>query len=210
MSSDDDNAASEPKADEALALVLDECAKAMLAAYGLDATKLEDPLNTSDESPAITAFLGFGAQGMRGAMTMIAPIPLLQQTYPEVGQLLIGEADFADWGCELLNQLVGRFKNQLSRKGVLMEVNTPLGVVAARVRLAPGNRRSLIARAYRAGGSGLLVVMDSNLTVPNVAQLGALRGADGVSILASEPDTPSPRGAGDVPSPAAEGELLLF
>lgn len=104
----------------------------LMADYGLPA---ELQLGTgSSLAPSGTAMaaIDFSGRDLRGTVALRVTKTVISETY----RAACGSAptpsspEFADWTCELANQLVGRLKNKLRRYDVSFTVNTPRLIVA--------------------------------------------------------------------------------
>lgn len=150
---------------EAFRLMLDDCVRELLAGFGLEARTLERPPEEMGNAPCLAAFIGFGGDKLRGALTAVAPTRVLELTHPRgTAAEPLSEADAADWCCEFVNQLLGRFKNKLLRRGVKVQVSSPQGVLADHLRLAQSARGNLIVGVYHVQEFELLLCLDIALT----------------------------------------------
>jgi hypothetical protein len=176
-------------ADE-LTRLLDQCAVALLAACGVTAAPADHP-EAPGKSQYLAAFIGFGGEKVRGALTVVTPMPLLKRTHPLGGDVVLSENDASDWSREFVNQMLGRLKNQLLRRGVVLEISTPQAVLADRLRVVPSPQGQLIKRAYAVEALELLVFLDFAVAPDVVLRL----------------DDAAAQDVEDVPT---EGDLLLF
>lgn len=94
--------------------VLDRAAVELFAAYDL---AIAPTIAASGPPPrtsvAVIAFTG----DLSGALRLAAPAAVLQATCPDSAPL--------DWQCELVNQLVGRLKNELWPSGITIRLTAP-------------------------------------------------------------------------------------
>jgi hypothetical protein len=94
--------------------VLDRVAVDLFAAYDLGvAPMVEAPAPPSHAAVAVIAFTG----DLTGELWLAAPSAVLHATCPGGGPL--------DWLCELVNQLVGRLKNELWPSGITIRLTAP-------------------------------------------------------------------------------------
>ena len=118
---------------ETLERTLAKCIDAMFcgddaAAYALE--QAPEPI----EGEVIVASLGFACQGAQGGVLILAP----RETIRELPPVLVDgptEAAECDVVGELSNMLVGRLKNQLLHRGVVLLVGTPMTAVAQAARV---------------------------------------------------------------------------
>jgi len=89
-----------------------------------------------------------------------------------------------DWIAELTNQVVGRFKNALLRRGV--DVGMSLPVVLRAVRLVPVPSRTLMPVALEVGGGRFHLWLDlefgTEFTISEAVSLD-LAGAEGETFM---------------------------
>jgi hypothetical protein len=146
-----------------LRALLADCVTSLFAAYGLEVIPANAPNPGAQSTNCHAAFIGFGGDQIRGALTMATALALLERTHPTSGGAPLAECDAVDWCSELLNQLVGRFKNRLLRAGAAIELSVPQGIVADRLRLAQGSRGQLVVCAYTVDDFELLLCLDAHV-----------------------------------------------
>ena len=113
--------------DGRLSEVLVSCARDLFEAYGL-------AMHEGDGDPReheIAGVIGFTGT-VRGTLFVASTIPLLASTCPPPAR------DVADWTAELANQLLGRFKNQLVRRGIELAMATPVAVRGLQISCSTG------------------------------------------------------------------------
>jgi hypothetical protein len=159
-------------------LVADHCCK-LFADYKLEIRTGECAVPV-DERFLLCGILGFTSQQMRGALVLATTKEPLQRTSP------VANPSHRDWICELVNQLLGRIKNQLLTRGVEIFPSTPVSLRGE--YLSPVLQQRLIAELFIADGGVVCVWMDCEF--------------DADFVLAEET-------TGDA-SALAEGESLLF
>jgi CheY-specific phosphatase CheX len=152
---------------------LTEKAHELFSAYGV--TIGEAPVPPHDGE--LCAVLGFTGDTLRGCVVTVATIAALVVSNP-----VPGGASSA-WIAELTNQLVGRFKNDLLRRGIEITLSIPVVLTAKRIVAASDQG---IGPIHLGVGNGTLTLW---LEV------------DGDAALATEL-APEP--------PAVEGDLVLF
>lgn len=151
-----------------------------------DPTNLEVPVDPAEQ---LAAFIGFSADPLRGAITLLLPVALVRRSYPL--QLKTGiEADLElfDWSGEIVNRLLGRVKAGLALRGVDVEPSTPKTMMGEQIQFVVSEQSNVCALSFGCGGSAVAVLVD------------AISAGEGVIFR-------SPQGV-DATQP--EGELLLF
>jgi hypothetical protein len=146
-----------------LRALLADCVTSVFSAYGLEVIPSSAPHSAAQSTNCHAAFIGFGGERIRGALTLATALTLLERTHPTSGGGPLAEADAVDWCAELLNQLVGRFKNRLLHAGTSIELSVPQGLVADRLRLAQGSRGQLVVCAYTIDDHELLLCLDAHV-----------------------------------------------
>ncbi|MEP7119522.1 MAG: chemotaxis protein CheX [Byssovorax sp.] len=174
-----------------------QCTRAAFAAYSvhvdLDAG---DPYQPAHDAQ-IVAFIGFGGARMRGTLTVVAPHALWRETYPIVGSAGSepDDNDLLDWCGEVVNQVLGRIKNQLLRSGVELQVSTPKALRASQLTISTSAQKTVcVLRSSATDGTSIGVWFDAM-----VEESG---------ILFPSPSEALP--SGDVADSMNEGDALLF
>ncbi len=87
---------------------------------------------------AVVSILGFAGECMRGALTLVCHPRLVGRSLPGIQNTSSRpEAMIRDWSGELVNQLLGRIKNQVLRHGLDFRVAIPITVHAEALRVPP-------------------------------------------------------------------------
>jgi chemotaxis protein CheX len=150
----------------------------------------------SNEGPAlpgdaIASVVGYVADDLRGALAIIAsPAAVIASRPATIRQLVPvpAEEEIRDWAGELGNQLLGRVKNQLLKRGIIFELATPITIFASELRMPM--RRATYGGWLRFEGADGTIAVRFALHAPK------------------DWDLP---GIDDSAGPAqAEGELVLF
>jgi hypothetical protein len=150
---------------ETFKALLDDSVRELLAAQGFDAQGLERKPGQTGNAPCLAAFIGFGGDKLRGAVTAVAPTRFLELTHPQGKPVEpLTDAEAADWCCEFVNQLLGRLKNKLLKCGLAVQVSSPQAVLADHLRLAQSARGNLIVREYHVEDFELLICLDVSTT----------------------------------------------
>ncbi len=141
-----------------------QCTREAFAAYSIDVDLDEGDPGPPAHEAQIVAFIGFGGARLRGTLTVMAPQQLWQMTYP-IAVADGGEAganDLLDWCGEVVNQVLGRIKNQLTRRGVELQVSTPKAIHARQLTISRSAQRSVcILRARSERGAAIGVWFDA-------------------------------------------------
>jgi CheY-specific phosphatase CheX len=75
----------------------------------------------------LVAVIGFSGDQVRGAMGLCAGVDALRATHPStLAGAEVEAADLEDWIGESANQLLGRLKAELQRRGVCVWMGTPI------------------------------------------------------------------------------------
>ena len=160
-------------------LVADNCLK-LFADYKLEIRAGEPGESLAAEPFLLCGILGFTSKHMRGALVLATTREPLERTNPAANP------SHRDWICELVNQLLGRVKNQMLTCGVEIFPSTPIALRGE--HLSPVLQQRLVAELFTAEGGVVCVWMDCEFD--DGFELGE------VSVAAV--------------SPLAEGEALLF
>lgn len=160
-------------------LVAENCAK-LFADYELEIRAGEPGEALAAERFLLCGILGFTSKHMRGALVLATTREPLERTNPSA------RASHRDWICELVNQLLGRVKNQMLTRGVQIFQSTPIALRGE--QLSPILQHRLVAELFTAEGGAVGVWMDCEFD-------------DDFEI--------SDVNATEVP-PVSEGETLLF
>ncbi len=89
-------------------------------------TKLAENADTLQDAPL--TYIDAGSEDMEIVVVLRAPLPVLSITYPgfDLNDILsVSEAQLEDWISELVNQLVGRFKNKMLNFGCNLQIGLP-------------------------------------------------------------------------------------
>jgi hypothetical protein len=124
--------------EEQLSGILAKCMDELLAEMELKAERFygERPAPAAGES--IAAFSGFGSTSFRGSFALLGSSKLFSRLHPLPPT--VTPRDLADWACELVNQIVGRFRNRLLGYGVSIALGVPQSALAEQVRLSSSLR----------------------------------------------------------------------
>jgi hypothetical protein len=120
--------------EERLQEILAQCLSDLFAELGAKAERLVDVRPSAPEGEGTAAFTGFGSTDLRGSLAVIGPSALFARLHPLPPT--VTPRDLADWACELVNQAIGRFRNQLLGYGVSLALGVPQGALGEQVRLS--------------------------------------------------------------------------
>lgn len=132
-------------------LVAENCLK-LFADYKLEIRAGEPGETHSVEPFLLCGILGFTSKQMRGALVLATTSEPLERTNPALNP------SHRDWICELVNQLLGRVKNQMLTRGVEIFPSTPIALRGE--HLSPVLQQRLVAELYTAEGGIVCVWMD--------------------------------------------------
>jgi hypothetical protein len=133
--------------EERLAELFSQCAAEMLADLGVQATRLPGVRQPQPSGEELAAFVSFGNAELHGSLTLLAPSKLFSRLHPVAHTTLPSDLD--DWACEMVNQVVGRFRNRLASYAVKVVFGVPHTVRAELLQFTSGHepRQSLISFA---------------------------------------------------------------
>jgi chemotaxis protein CheX len=125
---------------------------------------------------AIAAVIGYVAENdLRGALAVIASPAAVVASRPEAIRALVpvpAEEEVRDWAGELSNQLLGRLKNQLLKRGIIFELATPITIFASELRMPM--RRATYGSWLRFDGPDGTVAVRFALHTPGGWELPAI------------------------------------
>jgi hypothetical protein len=136
---------------------------------------------------AIVATLGLGAEGVRGALVLIASPAFFRSTYPLATPSTIpSESDILDWAGELANQALGRLNNRFARLGCRFSLGIPTVVSGDDMQIDTCDDRRYASLRGRLGQEELVVVLHVERTnggpLFRPAELSATQG-EGEGVL---------------------------
>ena len=127
--------------DDLMRSLLTVSAHELFAAYNVASADAEA---APEEATGLCGVLGFTGSTMSGSVVITATDDALAASNP------LRDGPTRDWIAELTNQIVGRFKNALLRRGVDVGMSVP--VVLRAVRLVPVPSRTLRPVSIEVGG----------------------------------------------------------
>ena len=81
---------------------------------------------THDEGERVFASVGLAGADFRGSLSILGTPTFFRAAYPPgLGKAVPTARDLDDWACEMTNQLLGRLKNQIARRGLDFGLSTP-------------------------------------------------------------------------------------
>jgi hypothetical protein len=126
----------EARLEEILAI----CMAELFAEQGVNAERFlgeHEPLSLRE---SLTAFCGFGSAHFRGSLTILGSVTLFSRLHPLPTNM--SPRNLADWACELINQIAGRYRNHLLTYDVSLALAVPQSAIAENVQLSSRLRRT--------------------------------------------------------------------
>jgi hypothetical protein len=123
---------------EAISLLdglVQDSARALFETYGLKLNLDGSPVAKTLQAVELIASIGFSSPVLSGSLLMALPNAVVEHTLPTP------DANLADWSGELVNQLLGRLKNQLLHYEVVINLALPVVVSGGDFRLPSKTRR---------------------------------------------------------------------
>ena len=130
--------------------IIGSACQELFEAYGLPLTALTD----ADQVPGtlvLCGIMGFVGSGVRGACLLAGTREPFEKSRPSEGAL-------RDWVGELTNQLMGRVKLKLLRRGAEIALTTP--IVLQGEHIAPLPRQHLLPSIFAASAGHVLVWLE--------------------------------------------------
>ena len=132
-------------------LVAENCLK-LFADYNLEIHTAGPGESPDNAQFLLCGIIGFTSKRMRGSLVLATTGEPLARTNP------IPAPSHRDWICELANQLLGRVKNQLLRRGIEIFASTPIALRGDHV--SPILQQRLVAELFIADRGVVCVWMD--------------------------------------------------
>jgi hypothetical protein len=137
----------------------------------------------------LAAFIGFSTGTLRGALTLLVPVPLVKASYPLAFKSKTDmQLELFDWAGEIVNRLLGRIKSGLGARGVAVEPSTPKTMMGEQIQFVVSEHNSVCALRFKCRDAALVVLVDA-ISAEDQALFRVSQGA-----IAFQP----------------EGEVLLF
>lgn len=147
--------------------------------------EIADPRFPAD-TPVIVAVLGFTSDEMKGSLLMAADLDWAAATHPTGAEA--DQQALRDWMGEIANMVLGRVKNRLIRRTVVLNMATPTAIVGRDLDIpSPRTSEQRWSRFVQEGHQVL-------------ARFDVVT-SDGYEL---------PPESADAEESAAEGELMLF
>ena len=126
---------------------------------------VHSPAMDVDTAPRmVMAVIGYAAEGLRGALVLLADARVADALRPDVLRALPDEAVLRDVLGEFSNMIVGRLKNRMANRGVAPLLATPTTVFGEGMEL-PVPRSGLSAWHRFTGSTGdVFVRLDATLS----------------------------------------------
>jgi hypothetical protein len=181
----------QPPSSSSLRGIIDALLQASLVdlfqAYGVACAPLpRDGRSEPERYPDLSASIGFTSSNDGKSVRASGRLTLSMS--PQVLELMQGERALpvrhSDWSRELVNQLMGRFKNRLLPYGANLQAGLPTS--SGREALETGGERALGRRVYRARTvrGEVVATLDGSLHEAGLSYVGpASAGSEGELIL---------------------------
>jgi hypothetical protein len=124
--------------EERLAGILARCLSDLFSELGVHAEHLPGVGPSTSQGESMAAFSGFASSDLRGSFALIGPRAVFSRLHPLPPN--VSPRDMADWACELVNQAIGRYRNQLLGYGVSLALGVPQSALGEQVRLSSSLR----------------------------------------------------------------------
>jgi hypothetical protein len=110
---------------------------------------------------SLAAFSGFGSTDFRGSLTLLGSVSLFSQLHPLPSS--VTPRDLADWACELVNQMAGRYRNRLLDYDVSLALGVPQSALAHNMRLSSSLRPMNNPICFTIHGAVLEIWLEVNI-----------------------------------------------
>jgi hypothetical protein len=127
-----------------------KCTGELLALYGVKPERAIEENLAQEETAEIAAFSGFANDDLRGSYTLQGSTELFSRLHPIPPTM--SPRDLTDWACEVVNQLVGRFRNRIRTYGISLALSVPQSALGSQLRLSSSLRANRKPIAYRVEG----------------------------------------------------------
>jgi CheY-specific phosphatase CheX len=141
--------------EEIIELLACEACISLFSDYSLELRRVETVSWATDTELLFCVVVGFTGDQIRGSILLATTREPLGRTAP------VNDTSFREWIAELANQLLGRIKNKLVRRGVVLHVSTP--VVLRGVHLTPLTRTDLKPIVFDCDDGCVCVWLDAEL-----------------------------------------------
>lgn len=129
-----------------------DCFVELCASFGVAA----EASSCVTSKPSITSVLGFTGSRLYGSLAISTTHEFLARTRPVPPR---NELEVRDWGAELVNRLVGRFRNKLEPYGIDLRMATPVTIEGPQLDVAFDDPRSLREALWFASPPGHVAVL---------------------------------------------------
>lgn len=143
------------KNDEVIERCVSECCLSLFEDYKLPLLRIREGDLHHGAPLLFCGVVGFSGDQMRGTLLLATSREPLGRTSPTT------DASLREWIAELANQLLGRIKNRLVPRGVLLHMSTP--VVLRGQHIAPVSRAELVPYAFACEGGTVCVWFDAEV-----------------------------------------------
>ena len=147
--------------EERLEEILATCIGELLAELSPEARRVVAEHQSSALQESLAAFGGFGSTDFRGSLTLLGSVSLFSQLHPLPSS--VTPRDLADWACELVNQMVGRYRNRLLAYNVNLALGVPQSALAQNMRLSSSLRQRRNPICFAIHGAVLEIWLELNI-----------------------------------------------
>jgi CheY-specific phosphatase CheX len=138
--------------EEIVELIASESCISLFNDYSLELRRADERCPVEDVELLYCGVIGFTGDQMRGAVMLASTREPLGRTSP------VSDTSLREWIAELSNQLLGRVKNKLLPRGVVLHASTP--VVLRGQHLTPLTRTELKPLTFECENGCVCVWMD--------------------------------------------------
>ncbi len=165
------------------------CTEALFLSLGLPVEHLGLVDESTSPRRQTLGVMGFGGLQMRGALLLSADMAALAHTHPaRPAPAALSEAALRDWSGELANQLLGRIKNRLLARGLVIQLSTPTTLSGLDLRLGVSmSNAQCLPHLFHVAGNAVQVrfeaVAEAGVHFSDVAADDAEIAAEGDMLL---------------------------
>lgn len=163
---------------EIIAQMVSDACISLFDDYALSLKKSDSATVAEAHDLLFCGVVGFSGEQLRGTLLLATSSEPLGRTSPTT------DASLREWIAELSNQLLGRIKNKLISRGVILHLSTP--IVLRGQHLAPVSRTELAPLYFICDGGCVCVWFDVDLSAGiDLSQIVEVEGAleEGTSEL---------------------------
>ena len=140
--------------------IVSEVSAELLAQYALDVEATPEPGHVDGAQCA--AVLGFSGDLLKGVVGIVAEYPVLEESRRVLLGAVGSRGDVHDWAGELSNQLVGRLKNRLLKRGEAIHLATPMVLRGLQLEVR-GSERPPVVHGYKTQHGQVWIWLDADV-----------------------------------------------